>query len=61
MYEELKPMLENFGRLFPPQKEPPREVTTLGRESVSTATISYYESLMNLPEGPPRRRDKGDG
>lgn len=61
MYEELKPMLENFDRLFPRQKEPPRELTTLGRESVSTATISYYQSLINLPEGPPRRRDKGDG
>ena len=56
MYAEIRPLLENFRRLFPAQQIP-SGVVALGAESVSTATTSRYDPGLIVPEGPNKVRD----
>jgi len=58
MHEEIRPVLENFRKLFPSQQQPSREVVLLSAESVSTATISHPDyGLNSIAFTPPKEPD----
>jgi len=65
MYDEIKPSIENFRKLFPSRRLPVRGVERLLAESMSTATVSVYDpGLFNDPglqSTPTVARRKPDG
>ena len=61
MYEEIRPLLENFGRLFPSR---PRDKTWIAvgpGETVSTASISEYDSGLDSPTINPKGEPDKNG
>ncbi len=65
MYNEIKPSLEKFRRLFPSRQLPLRAVELLSAESISTATVSYHDLFNDLSVSPtpvlPTRKVGNDG
>jgi hypothetical protein len=58
MYEEIRPLLENFRTLFPSKHQASKGISILSEASASTATVSHYESgLLHEPAMAPRKKD----
>jgi len=53
MYQEIEGLLMRFRELFPSQQKPAIKTSTLGADSVSTATVSYYQSFGPNDFDPP--------
>jgi hypothetical protein len=59
MYQEIEKILRRFRELFPSQQRQTGKVSTLGADSMSTATISHHQFFANDLSKLPYKRSKG--